>query len=99
MSLADFDRHVEAFLSEGGKELNFSLLGPASVILIFWIIYGASENRFWKEHGEAWILGHFKTYHVLIGGLNLLLAWFGSGYASDLFSSVSFSSTLHLRLT
>jgi hypothetical protein len=64
--------------------LNFSLLGPASVILIFWIIYGASENRVWKEHGEAWILGHFKTYHVLIGGLNLLLAWFGSGYGSDL---------------
>jgi len=32
-------------------------------------LWGVFENRAWKEHGENWILGHFKTYHVLMFGL------------------------------
>ena len=40
------------------------------------ILWGAAENRLWKEHGENFILNHFKTYHVfmavLFGIINII---------------------------
>lgn len=30
------------------------------------ILWGVYENRAWLEHGENWIVGHFKTYHLLM---------------------------------
>lgn len=28
--------------------------------------WGAAENCCWKEAGDAWILSHFKLYHLLM---------------------------------
>ncbi len=42
--------------------------------------WGRWENRAWKEHGEAYILGHFKEYHlfmaVFFGVINAIVAVF-----------------------
>ena len=46
---------------------------------LFWLIWGGCENRVWKEHGEAWILGHFKTYHVVMGMFDFAVAALGAG--------------------
>jgi hypothetical protein len=40
------------------------------------ILWGAAENRLWKEHGENFILNHFKLYHIftflLFGTINAI---------------------------
>ena len=46
--------------------------------LVFWVVWGAGENRVWKEHGESWILGHFKTYHVAMGVFAVAIASLGA---------------------
>jgi hypothetical protein len=46
--------------------------------MLFWIVWGACENRLWKESGESWILGHFKTYHVAMGALAVATSLFGA---------------------
>jgi hypothetical protein len=46
--------------------------------MLFWVVWGAFENRVWKEAGEAWILGHFKTYHVAIGTLAVITSALGA---------------------
>jgi len=33
------------------------------------ILWGAAENRLWKEHGENFILNHFKLYHIFMFSL------------------------------
>ncbi len=42
--------------------------------------WGGFENRAWREHGEAWILNHFKSYHVfmavLFTAINAIAAMF-----------------------
>ena len=48
------------------------------VAILFWIVWGISENRVWKEHGESWILGHFKTYHAVIGAFDVAIASLGA---------------------
>jgi hypothetical protein len=45
---------------------------------LFWLIWGAFENRAWKEHGENWILGHFKTYHAVMGAFDIVIALLGA---------------------
>lgn len=50
---------------------------PAFIVaVLIGIMWGIFENRAWKEHGENWILGHFKTYHAfmftLFGAVNYL---------------------------
>ena len=45
---------------------------------LFWIVWGIGENRVWKEHGEGWILGHFKTYHVAMGIFAVTVASLGA---------------------
>jgi hypothetical protein len=44
------------------------------VAMLFWVIWGVLENRVWKEAGESWILGHFKTYHIAIGVLDTIIS-------------------------
>jgi len=51
--------------------LLFSLLVFSSA-LAFGAVWGAGENRCWKEHGEAVILRNFKLYHLLMA---LLFGW------------------------
>jgi hypothetical protein len=48
------------------------------VAMLFWAIWGAFENRAWKEHGENWILGHFKTYHAVMGAFYVAIASLGA---------------------
>jgi hypothetical protein len=48
------------------------------VAALFWLIWGAFENRAWKEHGENWILGHFKTYHAVMGAFDVAIASLGA---------------------
>lgn len=50
-------------------------------VLFLWVLMGAGENRVWKEHGEAWILRHFKTYHVIMGVFAVAFAALGAGSA------------------
>ena len=47
-------------------------------VMLFWVVWGAMENRVWKEQGEAWILGHFKTYHVAMGVLDVITSALGA---------------------
>jgi hypothetical protein len=43
--------------------------------LIFAVLWGAMENRCWREQGESVILGHFKLYHL---GMLALFGWVNS---------------------
>ena len=47
------------------------------LVLLFWCLWGAFENRVWKEHGENFILNHFKTYHVAMAAFVVLTAFMG----------------------
>ncbi len=46
--------------------------------LLFWVLWGAAENRLWREAGDAVILGHFKTYHFFMAILTVLVAALGA---------------------
>ena len=48
------------------------------IAALFWVLWGVCENRLWKEHGESWILGHFKTYHVVLGAFDFVVASLGA---------------------
>jgi hypothetical protein len=48
------------------------------LVALFWVLWGVSENRVWKEHGENWILGHFKTYHAVMGAFDVAIASLGA---------------------
>lgn len=45
--------------------------------LSFAVVYGAAENRLFREQGEWAIMNHFKQYHVFLGYLTVLVAALG----------------------
>ncbi|TRO45520.1 hypothetical protein E2P30_01440 [Candidatus Bathyarchaeota archaeon] len=50
--------------------------------LLFAIVWGASENRYWKEanwYDAPLILGHFKQYHLAMVVFGLIIAGMGCG--------------------
>ncbi len=57
--------------------------------LFLGVWWGRWENRAWKEHGEAYILGHFKEYHlfmaVLFGAINAIVAGLLLGFTFEAF--------------
>lgn len=67
--------------------------------MLFWVVWGAMENRVWKEQGEAWILGHFKTYHLMIGALDVATAAIGAENNTFQFLFLLFWSPLALDVT
>ena len=50
--------------------------------LLFAIVWGASENRYWREsnwYDAPLILGHFKQYHLAMVVFDLIVAGMGCG--------------------
>lgn len=54
-----------------------------AIAFAFWLVWGAFENRAWKEHGDPWILGHFKTYHLVMFVFDVAMAYLGASSARE----------------
>jgi hypothetical protein len=69
-----------------------------AIALLFGVVWGAGENRCWKEAGEGVILCNFKLYHLLMA---LLFGTFNAFAVCLIFrlplESVGFAAFLNAR--